>query len=318
MFSASTTSAVSSARGTVCLPGTLLEQDSFSSASCFRTQCPNLLVSIWDLVSGRCRTRRRSRYRVATSYCLEPKCGFVAFHSCPCYGNQASHPKAGKLFLLFLRFLVPYFRCTENSARRDAGALPYSVSHCLLSLDPFCQASWAKTVAACVCGSRSSCGPQNHPLPCKSFLTSQACYLRETTHVHTVFQSVAVQVSAGCCPFQGNGAQVYFIQDVGEGAASELPPAASKRFPSRGVQPKSIFVAPTPDVRPCTSLQRHLVSRSVAWTWCRALRTGWCHSLFSSQKRSHQEKMQGRGGALGWLLCAAVPIPIQIAVPRQA
>ena len=84
---------------------------------------------------------------------------------------------------------------------------------------------------------------------------------------------------------------------------------------SRGVQPKSISVATMPDMEPCTSLQRHLVNRSVEWTRFHAFRTCWCSSLFSSQKRSHQEKMQRRTWMAGLCCC---PIPISIAMTEQA
>ena len=74
-------------------------------------RCPNPLLSIWDLMSGRRLTCRRSKCRAATSYC--PKSGFVSFHNCPCFGLQASHPKAGKLCFLFLHILAPFFHVVQ-------------------------------------------------------------------------------------------------------------------------------------------------------------------------------------------------------------
>ena len=77
-----------------------------------------------------------------------------------------------------------------------------------------------------------------------------------------------------------------------------VPPVYSHQSPasdihlssSRGIQPKSISVTTPVGMGPRTSLHRHLVNRCVEWTRFHALRTGWCSSLFSSQKRIHQRE----------------------------
>ena len=53
----------------------------------------------------------------------------------------------------------------------------------------------------------------------------------KTKQVHSVLQSSAVQVCASFSPFHVFCALLYFIENIGERAASVLPPLCSKRFP---------------------------------------------------------------------------------------
>ena len=131
----------------------------------------------------------------------------------------------------------------------------------------------------------------------------------KTPHVHTVLQSVAVQVRAGFCPFH-----VFVHKCISSRMSVKVPsvnfhqsPASVFRLSgSRGIQPRSISVSTTLDMGPLASLQRHLVNRSVERTRFRAFQTGWCSSLLSSQKRSHQEKMQRRDTFTSFPRCPAV------------
>ena len=50
----------------------------------------------------------------------------------------------------------------------------------------------------------------------------------KTTHVNALLQTIAIQVRAGFCPLHVYSARVDLNQDVGESAAREFPPVASR------------------------------------------------------------------------------------------
>ena len=120
MFSASTTSAVSSARGSVCLPRTLPWQASLSSASWFRQAMPpparlNLGSFEWTPPDP-----SEKKMSAATSYCPGIQEWFRFFPQLSMFWGPDLASKSNH-FLLLLSFLAPFVRCTENSARWVAG-----------------------------------------------------------------------------------------------------------------------------------------------------------------------------------------------------
>ena len=152
------------------------------------------------------------------------------------WGNRPCIQKTGKCFVLILCFLAPFFRCAEDTARGVAGALPILCaslspqSPSLLGQRPSLRSS--EPHPCCRPQSTSRRGFHESCFTMQIFPHRPSVLSVETTHVHSVFQSSAVQVSVG---------------NVGERAASVLPPL-SHLSGSCGVQPKSISVATTLDM----------------------------------------------------------------------
>ena len=114
---------------------------------------PTPLVSVSDPVSGR---RQPSEKEISGCHDILP-CPLLSMLWVPSRASKNRH-----MFLLLLCFLAPFFCCTEDTARGVAGALPYSVHHCLLGLHHFSEASRAEAVVAFV---RDCCRPQSTSRP---------------------------------------------------------------------------------------------------------------------------------------------------------